>query len=312
MDLSSLISDARACGCTVTENAPMAAATTMRVGGPADILIDIPNADTARQILILCRRLCVPVMWIGNGSDLIVGDGGIRGAVLRLRGKTPVIRTDGERITCDAGTPLHGLCKEAKDRALTGLEFAYGIPGTVGGAIYMNAGAYGGEIAGVLESVTVLHVGQQPEDVSVLSLPTAALALGYRHSVFMEEGDYREDVLVKATFRLQKGEPAAIESRMKELLDKRRQKQPLEYPSAGSFFKRPEGYYAGALIEKAGMKGYRCGDAQVSEKHAGFVINRGHATAAELCQLCRDVQQAVERDSGVRLEPEVRFVGEFS
>ena len=307
MALNNLISTAREMGCTVTEQASMAQVTTFRVGGPADALVTLPDADTACKIIALCHRENIPFFWLGNGSNLVVGDRGIRGAVLRLDPKTALAtKGDNHTIHCDAGMTLQRLCLFAREHSLTGLEFAYGIPGTVGGAVYMNAGAYGGEMAQVVVSADC--VGR---DGNRFTLAADELALGYRHSTLMDHPTDEAPIVVGVTLALQTGERDAIAAQMKELIAKRQEKQPLEYPSAGSFFKRPTGHFAGALIEEAGLKGYRVGDAQVSEKHAGFVVNRGNATAEELCQLCKDVQTIVEQKTGVRLEPEVRFIGEF-
>ncbi len=311
MELTALIDRAAALGCRVTPGAPMAGATTFRIGGPAQVLIDLPDAAAAKAVLIACRQAGIPWFVLGNGSDLLVGDRGIPGAVLRLsRSAQPQLLPEG-RILCGAGVSLQRLCLFAREHALTGLEFAYGIPGTVGGALYMNAGAYGGEMADVVLEADCLLPGGQPEDVQSVTLDRAALALGYRHSALMTLAADRGVLATAVRLQLQPGDSAAIAARMKELLARRQEKQPLEYPSAGSFFKRPAGHYAGALIEEAGMKGYRVGDAQVSEKHAGFVVNRGHATAAEVRALCRDVQAAVRARAGVELEPEVRFIGDF-
>lgn len=307
MALTTLIEAARATGCTVTEQAPMAQVTTFRVGGPADALITIPDAGTATDIIALCHQENIPFFWLGNGSNLLVGDRGIRGAVLRLDPKAAQItRTDVTTLYCDAGMTLQRLCLFARDNSLTGLEFAYGIPGTVGGAVYMNAGAYGGEMAQVVVSADCIG-----RDGERFTLTAEQLALGYRHSKLMDYPENENPIVVGVTLALQAGDHETIAARMRELIKKRQEKQPLEYPSAGSFFKRPTGHFAGALIEEAGLKGYRVGDAQVSEKHAGFVVNRGKATAQELCQLCEDVQAVVYEKAGVRLEPEVRFVGEF-
>lgn len=306
MALTNLINAAFEFGCTVAENAPMAQMTTFRVGGSADVLITIPDADTAAKLISLCCRESIPFFWLGNGSNLVVSDRGIRGAVLRLDPKTATVSADGTTVCCDAGMTLQRLCLFARDNGLTGLEFAYGIPGTVGGAVYMNAGAYGGEMSQVVVSADcIARNGER------FSLSAEELSLGYRHSKLMDYPENENPIVVGVTLNLQAGEREVIAARMRELIAKRQEKQPLEYPSAGSFFKRPTGYFAGALVEEAGLKGYRVGDAQVSEKHAGFVINRGNATATELRQLCKDVQTVVEQQSGVHLEPEVRFIGEF-
>ncbi len=307
MALTNLIEAARAAGCTVAENAPMAQVTTFRVGGPADALVTIPDADTAAKLIALCRREGIPFFWLGNGSNLVVGDQGMRGAVLRLDPKAAMVTlTDDTTIHCDAGMSLQRLCLFARDSGLTGLEFAYGIPGTVGGAVYMDAGAYGGEMAQVVVSADCVS-----RDGERFTLTADELTLGYRHSNLMNYPTDENPIVVGVTLSLQTGEREEIAAKMRDLIARRQEKQPLEYPSAGSFFKRPTGHFAGALIEQAGLKGYRVGDAQVSEKHAGFVVNRGKATAKELCQLCKDVQTIVYEKAGVRLEPEVRFVGEF-
>ena len=303
MNLQQLMDIAVELGCTVTENAPMAQATTFRIGGPADLLVDIPNADATAAIVAVCNHENIPYMFIGNGSNLLVGDKGIRGAVLRMadNGADPVL-TDDCRLQVPAGMPLKRLCIFAREQSLTGLEFAFGIPGTVGGAVYMNAGAYDGEMSCVVESTQCVT-----PDGDVVTLSAQQLELGYRHSALMDLGY----IVTPVTLKLAPGDKTAIGDKMKDLMGRRRDKQPLEYPSAGSFFKRPTGYFAGALVEQTGLKGFRVGDAQVSEKHAGFVVNRGHATAAEMLELCRQVQEKVYEAHGVRLEPEVRFVGEF-
>lgn len=303
MNYQHLIDTATKWNCSVTEQAPMAAATTFRVGGPADLLIDLPSAAAAMAAVNVCREENIPYLFIGNGSNLVVGDKGFRGVVLRLDGRKaqPMLLEDG-RIYAPAGISLQRLCLFARDHSLTGLEFAYGIPGTVGGAVYMNAGAYDGEMAGVVESADCVT----PDGI-LATLSAEELQMTYRHTALME-GDY---IVTGATLRLQAGDKEAIWTRMKELMARRHEKQPLEYPSAGSFFKRPEGYFAGKLIQDAGLKGFTIGGAQISEKHAGFVINRGGATAADLVALRNRVQEKVYAEFGVHLETEVRFVGEF-
>lgn len=302
MNYQHLMDTAAALGCGVTQQAPMSAATTFKVGGPADLLIDLPDATAASAVLAVCHEDHIPYLFIGNGSNLVVGDKGFRGAVLRLeRTAQPTLLGDG-RIYAPAGMSLQRLCLFARDHSLTGLEFAYGIPGAVGGAVYMNAGAYDGEMAGVVVSADCVAADGTP-----VTLTAEELAMTYRHTALME----RDLIVVGATLQLQAGEYDTIWSRMKELMTRRHDKQPLEYPSAGSFFKRPEGYFAGKLIQDAGLKGFTVGGAQVSEKHAGFVINRGGATAADLVELRNQVQEKVYAEFGVHLETEVRFVGEF-
>ena len=303
MNYQLLIDTARDLGCAVTQQAPMSAATTFHIGGPADLLIDLPDAAAAGQVIALCNREQIPYLFIGNGSNLLVGDKGIRGAVLRLAddGADPVL-LDSNRIYAPGGMPLKRLCIFAREQSLSGLEFAFGIPGTVGGGLYMNAGAYDGEMKNVVESADCIT-----SDGEQVTLSAAELDLGYRHSALMDKGY----VVTGVTLRLTPGDQTAIGEKMKDLMHRRQEKQPLEYPSAGSFFKRPAGCFAGALVEQTGLKGFRVGDAQVSEKHAGFVINRGNATAAQMQELCRQVQEKVYEAHGVRLEPEVRFIGEF-
>ena len=272
--------------CTITKeenilrDEPMCRHTTFRVGGPADYFVTPQSVEEIRGTLALCRKENVPYYIIGNGSNLLVG----------------------ERVTAQAGVLLSKVASAAYNASLTGLEFAAGIPGTLGGAVRMNAGAYGGEMKQVLESAVVLT-----QEGELLTIPVEELGLAYRTSV-VEKKDY---VVVEATLRLKKGEQAEIREVMDDLKQRRVTKQPLEFGSAGSTFKRPEGYFAGKLIEDAGLRGFRIGDAQVSEKHCGFVINRGNATAAQVCELMQEVVKKVEETSGVTLEPEVKRIGEF-
>ena len=296
---SALDSAARALGCTVTEKAPLAELTSFRIGGPAARLIELP-ADAAAPVLKLCRQSELPVFWLGKGSNLLVSDRGFDGVILRLTDAAAPAVT-GTQIMCPAGVPLLRLCRVACEHGLSGMEFAYGIPGSVGGAVYMNAGAYGGEMKDVLTEVTLLL-----PDGTRTTCAADTLALSYRHNALMESGG----VVLSATVTLTPDDPAAITARMEACMEKRRAKQPLEYPSAGSFFKRPEGQFAGALIEQCGLKGFRVGDAQVSEKHAGFVINRGHATCENVQALAREVRRRVAEQTGFDLQPEVRLLGD--
>ena len=267
------------------QNEPMRAHTTFKIGGEADIFI-IPASPAALIYAVKkCNELEIPYFILGNGSNLLVSDGGIDG-----------ISYDGEKITCGAGAMLSSVCLKALSLSLTGLEFAYGIPGTAGGALYMNAGAYGGQTADVIESAECLTASGE-----IKTLKKEDMRLGYRSSVFKKGGL----IIISLTLALKKGYKAEID----EVLNRRKQKQPLEYPSAGSTFKRPEGYFAGALIEKNGLKGLTVGGAQVSEKHAGFVINRGGATAADVKALIGKIQKKVFENDGVMLEPEVIFKG---
>lgn len=275
--------------------------TTFRVGGPADVLVQ-PDETALAAILALCRQYHVPYSFIGNGSNLLVGDKGIRGVVIEMTDPMGNIEVDGTKITAQAGAMLSKIANTAASNGLGGMEFAAGIPGSVGGAVVMNAGAYGGEMKDIIEKVYVLD-----ENGAQLELDRDALDLGYRHSCIPE----KKYIVTKVVLELVPRDEAEIRSEMKELNEKRAEKQPLQYPSAGSTFKRPEGYFAGKLIMDAGLRGYQVGGAQVSEKHCGFVINKGDATAADICQLMRDVSDKVQAQFGVVLEPEVKMIGEF-
>lgn len=280
---------------------PMKKHTTFRVGGPADVLVQ-PDEIALAAILALCRQYHVSYSFIGNGSNLLVGDKGIRGVVIEMTDPMGNIEVDGTKITAQAGAMLSKIANTAASNGLGGMEFAAGIPGSVGGAVVMNAGAYGGEMKDIIEKVYVLD-----ENGAQLELDRDALDLGYRHSCIPE----KKYIVTKVVLELVPRNEAEIRSEMKELNEKRAEKQPLQYPSAGSTFKRPEGYFAGKLIMDAGLRGYQVGGAQVSEKHCGFVINKGDATAADICQLMRDVSDKVQAQFGVVLEPEVKMIGEF-
>ena len=280
---------------------PMKKHTTFRVGGPADVLVQ-PDETALAAILALCRQYHVPYSFIGNGSNLLVGDKGIRGVVIEMTEPMGDIEVQGTRITAQAGAMLSKIANTAASNGLGGMEFAAGIPGSVGGAVVMNAGAYGGEMKDIIERVYVLD-----ENGAQLELDRDALDLGYRHSCIPD----KKYIVTKVVLELVPRDEAEIRSKMKELNEKRAEKQPLQYPSAGSTFKRPEGYFAGKLIMDAGLRGYQVGGAQVSEKHCGFVINKGDATAADICQLMRDVSDKVQAQFGVVLEPEVKMIGEF-
>lgn len=280
---------------------PMKKHTTFRVGGPADVLVQ-PDETALAAILALCRQYHVSYSFIGNGSNLLVGDKGIRGVVIEMTDPMGNIEVDGTKITAQAGAMLSKIANTAASNGLGGMEFAAGIPGSVGGAVVMNAGAYGGEMKDIIEKVYVLD-----ENGAQLELDRDALDLGYRHSCIPE----KKYIVTKVVLELVPRNEAEIRSEMKELNKKRAEKQPLQYPSAGSTFKRPEGYFAGKLIMDAGLRGYQVGGAQVSEKHCGFVINKGDATAADICQLMRDVSDKVQAQFGVVLEPEVKMIGEF-
>ena len=286
----------------IRQNEPMKNHTTFRVGGPADIFLT-PSAEELPAVLSVCREEQVPVTVIGNGSNLLVGDQGIRGVVICIGSGMRGILVDGEKIFLEAGVTLAAAAQQAAKAGLTGLEFASGIPGTFGGAVVMNAGAYGGEMKDVIVSVRVIS-----EDGEILTLSKEELDLSYRHSVIPERGYLVIDGELLLT---REKDPDQITERMEELKKKRIEKQPLEYPSAGSTFKRPEGYFAGKLIMDAGLRGFSVGGAAVSEKHCGFVINKGNATAADICALMDEVTRIVKEKYAVTLEPEVKKVGEF-
>lgn len=276
--------------------------TTFRIGGPADYYVTPHSKDEIVQVIAACRERQTPYYILGNGSNLLVSDSGYRGVILQIFKNFNDIRVEGTCLTAKAGALLSKIAKKALENSLTGFEFAAGIPGTLGGAAVMNAGAYGGEMKDVLEEVTVLS-----REGDILTLRREELEMGYRSSVIARKGY----IVLEAKMRLKHGSREEIAARMEELKEKRASKQPLEYPSAGSTFKRPEGYFAGKLIMEAGLRGFSVGDAQVSEKHCGFVINRGEATAEQVRELMREVIRRVEEHSGVRLEPEVKILGAF-
>ena len=286
----------------ILKDEPMSAHTTFRIGGPADYFAMPSSAEEIRRIVSLCIEQEVPYYIIGNGSNLLVGDKGFRGVIIQIFKNMKDIRTEGETVTAQAGALLSKVAAAAYDAGLTGFEFASGIPGTLGGAVRMNAGAYGGEMSQVLKSADVLTT-----EGEVLTIPVEEMKMGYRTSI-VSRMDY---VVLGAQLVLSRGSKEDIRAKMDELKEKRVSKQPLEFGSAGSTFKRPEGYFAGKLIEDAGLRGFRIGNAQVSEKHCGFVINRGGATAAEVAELMDHIIRRVEETSGVRLQPEVKKIGEF-
>lgn len=285
-------------------NEPMSRHTTFRVGGPADYFVSL-KPEQAADVMTLCRREKMPYWILGNGSNLLVGDKGIRGAVLTFTGQKTSqqgIQIQGTRLTVQAGVRLSQAAQAAYRAGLGGLEFAAGIPGTVGGAVVMNAGAYGGELKDVLTTASVLTKEGQMQRLSC-----EELELSYRHSCILE----REMIVVGAELVLQPKPMEDILAVMEDYKKRRQEKQPLEYPSAGSTFKRPEGYFAGKLIMDAGLAGFTIGGAQVSKKHCGFVINTGNATAQDILELIEQVQQRVQEQFGVALEPEVKYIGEF-
>ena len=279
---------------------PMSEHTTFKVGGPADLYVIPESFDELREVLLACDDAGERRFLLGRGSDLLVSDEGYRGVIVAVGDGLVGVSVDGTQMTCQAGVDLREASEMACELGLSGLEFACGIPGSVGGACFMNAGAYGGCVADVLESVRVLL-----PDGSQETLGVDELDLGYRRSRVASEGL----VVLSATFDLEKGDPEKIRATMDDLTHQREEKQPLEMASAGSTFKRPEGHFAGKLIMDAGLQGYRVGGAEVSRKHAGFVVNTGGATAADVHAVIEHVQDEVERQFGVRLEPEVRFLG---
>ena len=282
-------------------NEPMSAHTTFRIGGPADFLVTPGTAGQLKEILALCREENQPFFILGNGSNLLVGDRGYSGTMICLS-RLSAVETEETCIRAQAGALLSKIAREACERSLAGFEFAAGIPGSLGGAVVMNAGAYGGELKDVLVNVTVMD-----REGNILKKTPEELCMGYRTSSVLSE----EYVVLEAEINLEKGDRRLIRARMDDLAARRREKQPLEYPSAGSTFKRPEGYFAGKLIDDAGLRGFRVGGAQVAEKHCGFVINREQATAADVMELCRRVSGAVKEQFCVELEMEVKTIGNF-
>lgn len=285
----------------VLRDEPMSRHTTFRIGGPADYFV-CPDREQIAAVLAVAKKCGMAITVIGNGSNLLVGDKGIRGLVVEIGSAMNQIMVDKNHITAGAGALLSQVAAKAAAAELGGMEFAAGIPGSVGGAVTMNAGAYGGEMKDILRTVTVLT----PEG-ELKTLDVSEMDLSYRHSCVPEQ----QYIVLEAEIELGYKPEEEIRAQMEELRNKRIEKQPLEYPSAGSTFKRPEGYFAGKLIMDAGLRGYRVGDAQVSEKHCGFVINRKNASAQEVRQLMQDVQDKVKAQFGVMLEPEVKMLGEF-
>lgn len=281
---------------------PMKKHTTFRIGGPADYYLCPHSTEELQKILQICRENKLEFFILGNGSNLLVSDKGYQGVVIQLWKNFSDIETEDNTITVKAGTLLSKVAAEALEESLTGMEFASGIPGTMGGAVMMNAGAYGGEMKDIIREVTVLT-----REGELLTLSKEEMNFGYRTSVVKEKGY----VVISAVLQLRKGDREEIRKVMDELKERRVTKQPLDMPSAGSTFKRPEGYFAGKLIMDAGLRGFSVGGAQISEKHCGFVVNKGDATAADVLGLIGEVQKRVQEKFGVALEPEVKFLGEF-
>lgn len=280
---------------------PMSSHTTFRIGGPADYLIFPSSLPQLKQIFQLLRAYDIPFLVLGNGSNVLVRDKGVRGAVIKFNKLFSKIRQEDSTLIVEAGALLKDVSNFAADAGLTGLEFAVGIPGSTGGAVFMNAGAYDGEMKNVVSKVrSVSPAG------SFAELAVEDLELGYRRSIF----HYTGQIICEVELSLTKGNPDEIRAKMNDLTTRRESKQPLEMPSAGSTFKRPKGYFAGTLIDQTGLKGLRVGDAMVSTKHAGFVVNAGHATAADVLALIEEVKKCVYAAHGVKLYPEVRIIGE--
>lgn len=287
-------------GYELKQNEKMSAHTSFKIGGAADFYIYPSSSDELVKLIKLCKEFDVPFFVIGKGSNLLVSDLGIEGAVIDTSKLNAIKQKSENVIFCECGASLMRLCIFALEAGLSGLEFAFGIPGSVGGATVMNAGAYGGEISDVIKSCFCID-----RDGNALTLLKKDMALGYRTSVFKEKGL----IVLSAEFELSMGDKSEIKEKMNGFMERRKQKQPLEFPSAGSTFKRPEGYFAGALIEKNGFKGKMCGGAQVSEKHAGFIINKDNANAEDIKNLINDIKETVLKNDNVLLEPEVIFIG---
>ncbi len=281
---------------------PMSKRTTFRIGGNADCVCEVHTLTALRSIMKLCNEYDVPYYVLGLGSNLLVSDQGVRGLMIRLTGEFNDITLKNDNIVCcKAGATLAGLCVFARDRSLSGVEFAWGIPGSVGGAVYMNAGAYGGEMKDVVISVTCVD-----KNGCIRTYTGEELDFSYRHSAFSDT----DSVITDVSFQLKKGDAAVIADRMQELMNRRKQKQPINHPSAGSVFKRPSGYYAAALIDECGLKGYTVGGANVSEKHAGFIVNDHNASAEDVKELIKYIQKVVKEKKGVQLTCEIRMIGE--
>lgn len=290
-------------GCEYNEDTLLSNYTSFKIGGRADIFAMPDSIEKLSAVISVCNKNDVNVLILGKGSNLLVSDNGFRGVVISTANLDKIELVDETTIYCQSGVTLSKLCRFALDNSLTGLEFAFGIPGSAGGAAYMNAGAYGGEMKDVLYKCD--HI---TSDGIIDSFSNSELDLSYRHSAYSKS----DKVITALYLKLKKGNKEEIKAKMDELMGKRRDKQPLEYPSAGSTFKRPEGYFAGALVEECGLKGFTVGGAQVSEKHAGFVINIGGATASDVIGVIEHCQKTVFETKGVMLEPEVEIIGQES
>ena len=294
-----LIEQLQKAGIPLAEQEPMTRRTTFGIGGPA-LLLRPRSCAELQAAMTLCREAGEEPFILGRGSNLLVSDSGISRPVIQLDGDFTAITREGNTLRCGAGASLIAVCRAAAENSLSGIEWGYGIPGSLGGGVYMNAGAYGGELRDVLTEVTFLD-----EAGEYRTLPAAELSLSYRHSIFEERPG---TVIVEAVLTLTPGDPAAIRAAMEDYMSRRREKQPLEYGSAGSTFKRPVGNYASALVDQCGLKGLSVGGAEVSRKHAGFIINRGGATAADVRELIAEVQRIVREKTGYTLECEIKYI----
>ena len=302
MSFDKIYDYAKSIGCPSQRDVPMSKYTTFRIGGNASVMLTPTTDEQLASIIKKCKEDNIKPFIIGNGSNMLISDKGLDTVVINMCRPNPKIElVNGDTVVCDAGATMSKVCNFALENGLTGLEFAFGIPGSAGGAAYMNAGAYGGEMKDVL--VECRHIDS---DGNFGSLKGDELGLAYRTSAYEHNGY----IITTLVMKLSKGNKDEIRAKMQELLQRRKDKQPLEYPSAGSTFKRPEGYFAGALIEECGLKGYSVGGAQVSEKHAGFVINKGDASAKDVLDLIKYIQDKVLSEKGVMLEPEVRLIEE--
>ncbi len=295
--INQLFDSAIEMGCKAHKEEKLCNHISFKVGGPCPLLIEPKNEFQLTEILKLIKVVDVPFTILGNGTNVLVLDEGLDKIVVKIGDEMTSLSLEGDDvICCSAGTKVVTLCKFALEHSLSGLEFAYGIPGTCGGAVFMNAGAYGGEVKDVISEITYLS-----PDLELKTMPVEEAKLSYRHSVFKENGC----IVVSAKFKMEKAPREEIKAAMNDFLSRRKDKQPLEYPSAGSTFKRPEGYFAGALIEQCGFKGKTLGGAQISDKHAGFLINKNNATAKDILDLIKLTQETVKKETGITLEPEV-------
>ena len=299
MDYTCIKETAEKYGAEILFNENTAKYTSFNIGGSCDVLVKANSAECIRGLIASCRKNSIKYYVFGKCSNILISDNGLRGVVILISGDYSGISVDDTLIECEAGATLSKVCLTARDKCLSGMEFAYGIPGTVGGGLYMNAGAYGGEMKDIVEYCTYLN-----EKGEIVRSEREELDLSYRHSRFTGTGD----IILTVGLRLKKGDKEEISARMNELMGKRKSSQPLEYPSAGSTFKRPEGDFAARLIEASGLKGYSCGGAEVSEKHSGFVINKNNATAEDVLKVVEGVKKKVFEDSGIMLECEMLII----